>query len=117
MSSHPNAMLLLALTPDDLARKTYRAIINELANYDEYEIKIGEHDYNHGVMEEGFDAEWQIRLAEGTIYFFDFITYGFGEKIKFDTLLEQKEALEAWAETIGKKYHCTSEIFITANYW
>jgi len=29
MSCHPNAMLILALTPDGLARKTYRAILED----------------------------------------------------------------------------------------
>lgn len=117
MSSHPNAMLLLALTTDDLARKTYRAIIKELANGDEYVIKIGEHYYHHGVMEEEYESDFQISLPEGTIYFFNFITYGCGAKIKFDQLIERKKVLETWADTMCKKYHCTSEIFVTANYW
>ena len=33
MSTHPNAMLLLTLTPDDLARKTHRALMEWVWRY------------------------------------------------------------------------------------
>jgi len=51
MSTHPNVILMCILTPNDLARKTYRAIVGEeeAANAgegDTAEIKIGEKDYN-----------------------------------------------------------------------
>lgn len=119
MSIHPNAMLLLALTPDDLARKTYRAILEEFGvDADEGSFVIGGEAYHHhGVMESDYDESEQISLPEGTIYLLDLVTYGYGEKISWDKLSEQKAALEEWARGVCERHRCKYEIFIGANYW
>lgn len=119
MSTHPNAMLLLALTPDDLARKTYRAILEEAGvEADGGSFQIGGESYHHhGVMESDYDEGDQISLPEGTIYLMDLVTYGYGEKIAWDKLESQKSALEEWARGICERHHCKAEIFIGANYW
>lgn len=119
MSTHPNAMLLLALTPDDLARKTYRAILEEAGvDEDGGTFKIGGHDFNfHGVMEDNYHEGDQIALPEGSIYIMDLVTYGYGEKISWDELAAQKAALDEWAKGVCERHHCKAEIFVGANYW
>ena len=45
VSQHPNVLLMAVLIPDDLARKTYRAIVAEYSEDKEDdcpEVKIGE---------------------------------------------------------------------------
>lgn len=117
MSTHPNAMLLLALTPDDLARKTYRAILEEVGTDRDHEIKIGDDGYWHGVMEDDYDESRQIQLPQGTIYLCDLVTYGYGEKVSWDNLEKQKAALDEWAKGVCERHHCKADIFISANYW
>jgi len=119
MSSHPNAMLLLALTPDNLARKTYRAILEENnVDADGGSFQIADKRYNiHGVMESDWDDNYQISLPEGTIYIADLVTYGYGDKIICDTLAIQKANLEVWAKGVCERHHCTAEFFFSANYW
>ncbi len=116
MSIHPNVVLLLILTPDDLARKTYRNILEEYKSNDS-EIKIKDIEYNIGVMEGDYLEDFQISANEGDIVIFDLVTYGYGEKISWDKIETQKKDLEKWACDICKKYHCKQRIFITANYW
>lgn len=118
MSTHPNAILLLALTPDDTARKTYRAILDEAGVKDaDTDIKIGEEGYHHKVMEETYDDGWQITAKEGDIVIFDLVTYGYGERIAWADIEAQKASLEAWAKGICERHKCTYEFFVTANYW
>jgi hypothetical protein len=117
MSNHPNAMLILALTPDDLARKTYRAILKEAGIDPEEELKIDDQTYHHGVMESDYEEDFQLELPEGTIYIFDLVTYDYGEKIEWSKLEAQKLALEEWGRGICERHHCQFEIFIGANYW
>lgn len=119
MSTHPNAMLILALTPDNLARKTYRAILEESGvSADGGSFEIGGVGYHHhGVMEDNYDESEQLSLPEGTIYVMDLFTYGYGEKVTWDKLAEQKAALDEWAKGICERHQCTAEIFVSANYW
>lgn len=118
MSSHPNVMLQLVLTPDNLARKTYRAILDgEGISDDDDEIKINGTGYRHKVMEDDYDDDNQISAKEGDIVIFDLVTYGYGEKIEWQDLEARKTDLEAWATTICDKHQCSQTIFITANYW
>ncbi len=117
MSIHPNAMLLLALTPDDLARKTYRAILAEAGVEDEEGIKISGETYHHCVMEEDYNEDNQISAKEGDIVLWNLVTYGYGETITWAKLEAQKQALEVWAEDICERYKCNFEIFVSANYW
>ncbi len=122
MSTHPNAILLLRLTPDNLARKTYREILEEnktgtdSLDFDD-DVSIEGTDYHHKVMEEDYDNGYQISAKEGDIIFFDMITYGYGETILWDALEKKKKALELWAKNICKQHNCSFEISIGANYW
>jgi hypothetical protein len=118
MSTHPNAILLLTLTPDDAARKTYRAILADAGVMDPSDdIKIGGENYHHEVMEDTYNESWQIAAQEGDLIFFDLVTYGYGEQIAWDKLEAQKNALEAWAKEVCEKHRCSYKISVTANYW
>ena len=118
MSCHPNAMLILALTPDGLARKTYRAILEDARIDSDGSFKIGGKYYHqHGVMEDDYDEVNQLGLPEGTIYVLSLVTYGYGETIKWADLEAQKVALEEWAKAVCEKHNCSAEILVSANYW
>jgi hypothetical protein len=121
MSAHPNAILMLTLQPDDLPRKTMRAIlVGAGADPDEESpsIKIGAHDYHVKLMEESYYEGYQIAAPEGSIVIFDMVTYGYGEKIAWDALVAQQAALAKWAQEVSEKHHCTvHEIAVSANYW
>lgn len=118
MSTHPNAILLLTLTPDNLSRKTWRDIL-EKSNVDKEDgkIKIGDHDYCHRVMESDYYEGMQISAKEGDIVFYNMITYGYGDVMEWSKLEKQKIDLEEWAKIICNKFNCSYKIFITANYW
>lgn len=117
MSTHPNAILLLTLTPDGLARKTYRAILGEAGVDGDDNITIGDDGYNHRVMEEEYDESSQISAKEGDIVLWDLVTYGYGETIPWAKLEAQKHALEVWAKGVCERHKCSFEIFVSANYW
>lgn len=119
MSQHPNVILLLTLTPDDLARKTHREIIVEsgVVFDDDVQIPIGTEKYNIKVMESRYDSDWQIGAQEGDIIIFDLVTYGYGEQISWEKLAAQKEELASWASDICMRHRCKAKISVTANYW
>jgi len=123
MSTHPNVILMCILTPNDLARKTYRSIVEEFKANDWVEeegtsaIKIGAIEYHCKVMEEGYDDDWQIRAKEGDIVVFDLVTYGYGENIAWEKLEARKNELESWAKEICERLSCLYKIVVTANYW
>ena len=112
-------MLLLALTPDNLARKTYRDILKEHGvDVDDGAFNIEGKKYHiHGVMEDDWDEDNQISLPEGTIYIAYLVTYGYCDKIIWDKLATQKVDLEEWAKVVCERHHCTAEIFVSANYF
>lgn len=117
MSTHPNAILLLVLTPDDLARKTYRALMEEAGIDEDGQFKIGNRGYNHLVMEDSYDDGWQIAAKEGSIVLHDFLTYGYGDRVPWAEVETRKAALEEWAKRICAEHHCSYEISVGANYW
>lgn len=117
MSTHPNVILLLCLKPDDLARKTHRAIMDEAGVKEDGDIKIGDADYHVRVMESDYEEGYQITADEGDIIVFDLVTYGYGERIAWDDLLRKKAALEEWATGVCARHKCTPSFFVTANYW
>jgi hypothetical protein len=117
MSTHPNAMLLLVLKPDDGSRKTHRAICAELGIELDDSINIGEESYHQAVMESEYDDGFQISADEGDIIVFDMVTYGYGERIEWDKLVTQKAALEEWAKGICERHKCTPSFYVSANYW
>lgn len=119
MSSHPNAILLAVLIPDDLSNKTHRAIIADAGlEHDDDRIVIGDIDYNHKVMESDYNEMYQITAPMGSIIIFSLVTYGYGEVIEWDTLQKHKEALAEWCKVTCEKHKCGSfKIYVTANYW
>ena len=118
MSSHPNTILLLALTPDNLTRKTYRNICNESGiDCDDDYLVIGDNSYQVLIMESDYDNNYQIQAREGDIVVFDHVTYGYGRVVSWEDLEKQKKSLEDWAIGICERHNCTYKIFVTANYW
>jgi len=111
--------LLLTLTPDDLSRKTYKAILADqgIKDDEDPEIKIGGTGFRIKVMEDGYDESYQIQAKEGDIALWDMITYGYGEVMEWENVEALKLALDAWAKPICEKLKCSYRIYITANYW
>jgi hypothetical protein len=116
MNTHPNAILMVALTPDDLSRKTMRAILEE-GETNCGDIVIGSADYHSVIMESDYDEGFQVSAREGDLVFLDMVTYGYGETVLWQKLEEQKNELEEWAKDICKRHNCSYEIYVTANYW
>lgn len=116
MSNHPNAMLLLVLTPDTLTRKTYRAIMAEEDKEELGDVTIGDCSYQCFVMEEDYNADHEVRAPEGSIVLKDWVTFGYGQSIEWQTLVERKEALDVWAKSACEKYQCSYKIQIGADY-
>jgi hypothetical protein len=121
MSTHPNAILMLTLQPQDLPRKTMRAILTDAGvdpDEESPQVKIGEEEYTVRLMEESYDDSIQIAAPVGTIVLHDFLTYGYGEKIAWEKVATRQDALLKWAKAACKKHDCTiHEIAIAANYW
>lgn len=118
MSTHPNAILLLILKPDDSTRKTLRAILAEAGVKDASDgLKIGGSDYHIDAMENDYAEDYQITADEGDIIVFDMVTYGYGKVIPWDKLVVQKVSLEKWAAGVCERHKCTAAFFVTANYW
>ncbi len=135
MSTHPNAMLLAELSPDDLPRKTLKALAALLIvegededDLDELQVEIpngktselafqNRDSYHVKLMTDDYDESNQIKAATGSIVLYDLVTYGYGERILWDELVAQKERLEAWCKINCDKLRCTYKIYITANYW
>jgi len=119
MSTHPNAILMAVLKPDDLSRKTMREILagNDVKDSEIDNLKIGEKEYFRIIMESDYDEGYQISADEGDLVFLDMVTYGYGEVITWADLEKQKNALEEWAKAMSEKFHCSYSIQVTANYW
>ncbi len=108
---------MAALTPDGLSRKTMAAILAETNTEADDDIKINGKDYHHKIMEDDYEEGWQIASKKGDLLFFDLVTYGYGEAIKWADLEAQKLALEAWVKGVCERHHCAYEIRVSANYW
>jgi len=117
MSTHPNVILMVVLIPDGLSRKTMRDILAEFSTSDDGDIKIGSEKYHSLVMEDDYDESNQISGKEGDLIFYDLVTYGYGEVISWDNLVNRKVELEKWARIVCEKYKCKFDIKVTANYW
>jgi hypothetical protein len=116
MSTHPNAILMAVFTPDDLARKTYRSILDEPEAKDD-NIKLGDENYRVELMEDSYHEDWQISAKEGDIIVFNLMTYGYGERLEWVKVEAQKKRLEEWSRGICERHKCSVEFFVTANYW
>ena len=110
---------MAVLKPDGLARKTMRAIYEAegIKDPEMNDVKIGEKEYNHIIMESDYNEGYQISADEGDLVFFDYVTYGYGDVVTWSDLEKQKNELEAWAKATAEKNECKYEIRITANYW
>ena len=117
MSTHPNALLILQLTPDEGSRKTHRAILVELGISADDSVEIGEDFYHQRVMEENYYEDSQISAPEGSIVLWNCVTYGYGETISWEKLEAQKKRLEEWARGICERHKCSMQINVSANYW
>jgi len=119
MRTHPNTILMAVLKPNSTTRATLRAMTEHQSCCDKkYEsFKIGGNDYTSTVMESDYDEGYQISADEGDIVIHSFLTYGYGEAIDWENLVEKKTALEQWAIKMCKLYQCSYKIQVTANYW
>lgn len=120
MGRHPNALLILLVTPDDLPWRTYQEMLDAFRAEDgDGYIKIGKHDYQIYVCDsDEYSEDYQIKAKEGQVVIFDMVTYGFGQVLTWNEMLEQKQELEAWAEANKEKFRFTKwEIRVGANYW
>jgi hypothetical protein len=118
MGTHPNTILMAVLTPDGLSRKTMRDILadNGVSDADS-DVRIGEADYHHKIMEEDYEEGYQIAAGEGDLIFFNFVTYGYGEFVDWEDLEKQKNELKKWAGEMCSKHNCSFKIWVAANYW
>lgn len=120
MSSHPNVILQVNITPDGLSRKTMRNIMEAYrgeTGEEEDTITIEGNEYDAIIMESDYYEPSQLSAKEGDLVFYDLVTYGFGETIQWDDLAAMKEALETWAKEVCAKFSCKYEIHVGANYW
>lgn len=133
MGTHPNTIIMCVLTPDDLARKTFRAIAAEQGaevDDDTAELKVlgrtstwadgSVHvntDFRMMVMEDNYHDSYQISAPEGSIVVHDYLTYGYGEVVTWSEVEEVKNKLDAWAKGVCERHKCSYEIKLTANYW
>jgi hypothetical protein len=131
MSTHPNALLVAKLSPNDLPRKTYKALKVECGvdpedDYLSVRIPTGvesdkswerEDSYHTFLAEDSYNQGNQISAAEGSIVLWDPVTYGYGETIAWDKLVAQQQRLDEWCKRTREKLNCTYKIFVTANYW
>lgn len=120
MSTHPNVILMLVLTPDESSRKTFRSICSDAgAEIEEgsAQIRIGERTYTARVMENEYDDDFQISASEGDIVVYTFMTYGYGEKVDWDSLSIRRSELDAWAMPAASAHKCKAVVYVTANYW
>ncbi len=115
MSLEPNAMLVSAITPKGPAQEAYRAILSDHRvdeDDDFFNIPGGNHEIEHGIMRSNYHDGFQISLPKGTLFFFDLVMSGYGEKISFNELAKLKENLDAWSKAVCEKHHCEYEIFV-----
>ena len=139
MSTHPNAMLILRLEPDDVPRKTLREMLDEhRKGFDRDSdglIRVNEHGSNYprllddnvfcignivyrSKLMDGYDESDQIDGEEGQIVLFDLMTYGYGESIAFDEVKRRAEALNAWAVENCPKHKISKwSVEVSANFW
>lgn len=131
MGTHPNALLVAELSPNDLPRKTYKDLkveCGEDPDDDDLEVLIPtgiesenrwerEDSYHTFLAEDDYNESNQITAAVGSIVLWDPVTYGYGERIEWDKLEAQKQRLNEWCKYISEKLNCTYRIYVTANYW
>lgn len=121
MKKSAYVILQCNLTPDDLPRKTYRELEKEVKYqryFKRYPIKfsIGRQGYHAIIMNSDCDEKHQLCANEGDIVVSTYMTVMFPGNIEWDTLVERKNELEAWATEICPKLKCSFKIVIGATY-
>ena len=109
--------MIAVLTPDDLTRRTLRAIIaGNLSTDDDY-IKIAGEDWHIKPMEGDYDENFQIKAKEGDIIVFNMFTYGYGDFATWKSVSAMHDSLVDWCEECKGTYNFSYEIRMSANYW
>lgn len=116
MSDQPNVMLMAVLTPDDLARRTARAICEELHTTGAGDFQLGGKWFTVTIMEDNYDDTYQIKAMEGQIVVHCYLTYGYGLYMAWAEVVMLVNELERVIVDLCEKFHCTHEIVIGANY-
>ena len=141
MGAHPNAMIMAVLTLDQGMRKTERLIFEHCedrkieCSLEGGTIKIlnGKRgnpnppewpegypltdDWSVQVMESDYEEGYQISAKEGQIVIHGYLTYEYGETVKWVELEAQKKQLMDLLDPMTKDLEFTYEIVIGANYW
>lgn len=121
MSTDPNTLIVLQLTPNngEDPYEVFSRIIKDLSlDEDDAAISIDNKNYQIKVIgEEGYDENYQISSDPNTIILHTYITHGYGSTIDWSELEKINNSLEVWSAIIKTKYNCSSKIYITANYW
>lgn len=140
MGTHPNAMMIAVITPDEGTRKTQRMIFKHCEErgikFDEDDNSISIPNGNKGavseeypdgypltddwslvVMECDYHENWQISAKEGQIVIHSFITYGYGDNTEWADVEYKKKQLEELINPMCEPLKLSYKIMITANYW
>lgn len=117
MSTHPNCLLIGALIPDDLPSKTFRSVLAELGLDDGDDLEISDKNFHVKLMDGDYDDDMQVTAPSGATVFIGMLTYGYGEVMPWDKLVEVRDALLAKLTEIAAATHCRVEITVSANYW
>lgn len=118
MSIHPNAIMMMVYEGD--AAET---IYNELDGGEmettgsSAELQIGGTEWRLLLMQDSYDESDQISAPEGSLVFFDLITYGYGDTIAWEKCVAWQAALEAYGKELVQKHGGKISFYITANYW
>lgn len=136
MSTHPNALLLVAFSNgvegfDKLAAKLGReGMVGTFADKDEddesdgvdraIEVKLGKRSLN-GTFYRYYDDGFQIGPADdaedGETIFSGTLTYGYGETLDLEAFNALIADVHAWANPLATELGLTYKIRLSANYW
>ena len=127
MSRHPNAVLLLTLTPNEISNMSYdeaiihsKNVYNDILEFtntgEEDQVKINDKGYTILVMDDDYHEPYHISATLGDTVVFGYLSYGYGDVMKWCNVENMKNELETWGKSICEKFNCTYEINITANY-
>jgi hypothetical protein len=115
---HPNAILMAIIKSDNITRETLRDVFSEYFIFEEEDdVEICGWNYSLTIMEKDYDKEYQILAGKGDVVIHDFISFGRGNKERWEEVERRKKNLEDWCNKICEKYCGTFEIFIGANNW
>ena len=114
MSSHPNTLLMLQLSPNEPSIDVKHLLDAECDSEGDCTIKLGGFDYSVATDDEN---DMQIRVPEGSAVLHDFLTYGYTDVVNWNEVPAIVDALKTWAEAFCDKHNCSYHIYIGANFW